>query len=101
MSSKLMEFLICSPKTHIEGSLKGTEAPLPRIISGILFVQDCNCLSISSFSIQCIWLILGFFLHEPQRFRALRSGGISKPKRSANIQISIEVQNLNFARQPA
>ena len=36
-----------------------------------------------------------------QRFGALRSGGISKPKRSAKIQISIEVQNLNFALQPA
>ncbi|MRM82672.1 hypothetical protein D1003_02290 [Riemerella anatipestifer] len=37
----------------------------------------------------------------PHRSGALRLGGISKPKLSANIQISIEVQNLNFALQPA
>jgi len=43
----------------------------------------------------------GLSLYAAQRFGALRSGGISKPKRSAKIQISIEVQNLNFALQPA
>ena len=36
-----------------------------------------------------------------KRFRTLHSGGISKPKLSANIQISKEVQILNFALQSA